>query len=191
MAARRRKLVIGSCVALVLVAALVVGYSLVRRAEGGPLNLGTYPSSVGVGVDVGATMTYGDVVSRNEGTRAAVIEQAELLTHDSGATVAEVRVLDTDSVEGGTLIGEAQGYDPPSVAMRVPGAVMEPTLKEHQKAYQFIFSISVSNAGGAEFYGLRVRYRVGGREYVTTAPYQLRLCTPRSATCEPSPPKAE
>lgn len=181
MISRRSGMVVASSV----VAALVGVFAVVRYTalvdEARSLNLGG--DSVGLGVDVGELMTYGDVIGRNEGNAPVVVEEAELLTHSAGVTIAEVRLLDTDAVPSGTLIGEAVGYNPPNAAVAIPGAVMEPSDEAHRKSYQFIFSIRVTDSAGAQFYALRVRYRIGIRHYETTAPYHLRLCVPRAAAC--------
>jgi hypothetical protein len=191
LASRRRNLVLVSCVVLALVLTLIVVH-FTSRSEGGPLNLGDYASSVGLGVNVGEYMTYGDVIMRNEGSQSIVVEEAELLTHDGGATVADVRLLDADAVPGGSLVGEAFGFNPPSAAVRIAGAAMEPSSEGREgrkKSYQLLFSIRVKDSGKTLFDAVRVRYRIGDRKYVRTSPYQLQICTPRNVTCEAAPPK--
>jgi hypothetical protein len=188
LALRRRNLVLVSCVVFALILTLIVVYFTALRHEGGPLNLGTYPPSVGLGVNVGEDMTYGEVVMRNEGSQSIVVEDAELLTHDGGATVTDVRLLDADAVPGGSLVGVDFGFNPPGAAVRVAGAVMEPSHEARKKSYQLIFSIRVNDSGGTQFDAVRVWYRIGGRKYVTSSPFYLRLCTPRGVTCEGAPP---
>jgi hypothetical protein len=91
----------------------------------------------------------------------------------------------------GSLVGETFGFNPPSAAVRIAGAVMKPSSEGREgrkRYYQLIFSIRVQDSGGTQFYAVRVRYRVGDRKYVKTSPFQLRICSPRGAVCEAAPP---
>jgi hypothetical protein len=177
-----------SSVVFALILTQAVVQSSASRGVGGPLNLGDYPSSVGLGVNVDEYMTYGDVIMRNDGSQSIVVEDAELLTHDGGATVADVRLLDADAVPSGSLVGETFGFNPPSAAVRIAGAAMEPSREGRKKYYQLIFSIRVQDSGGTQFYAVRVRYRIGDWKYVRTSSFYLHICTPRGVRCEAAPP---
>ncbi|MET7397552.1 hypothetical protein ABZS66_29110 [Dactylosporangium sp. NPDC005572] len=173
-------------VALVVLLGAAGAAYLVRRhvlAEARSLNTGDYESWVGLGVDVGQVMTYGDIIMTNDGRRPIVIERAELLTNDAGAVVEEVRLLDVDAVPVGTLKGEALGYAVPVEANAIPGATMQPSQPDHRKHYQLIFVIRVSGAEATLFHSVRISYRIADRKFEKVAGYRLRLCTPKGVHC--------
>ncbi|WP_238009026.1 hypothetical protein KZZ52_20790 [Dactylosporangium sp. AC04546] len=147
------------------------------------LNTGVYESAVGLGVDVGQVMTYGDIIMTNDGRDPIVIQGAELLTNDAGAVVEDVRLLDVDAVPPGTLKGEAFGYEPPVEANGIPGATMLPSRPDHRKHYQLIFAVRVKSAGPTLFHSVRIRFTIEGKRYMKYAYYQLRICTPKGIDC--------
>jgi hypothetical protein len=181
---RRNHLAVRIAVVLAVTAPLF--YFSRSPGEGGPLNLGTYTSTVSIEVDVGGTLTYGNAIIANDGNADIVIDEAELLTHDDGATVIEARVLAVNAVPNGSLIGEAFGPNFPDPAMPIPGATVEPSQGDPLNSYQLQFYIIVERP--TLFEGIRVRYRVGDRTYVETASYRLKICTPRGPRC-PLPPR--
>ena len=169
-------LVVMSVVYAVLVGAAWAAWG--RAASGGPLSDpgGAIESA---SVDVGGTVTFGDVILRNNGSGPIHLYKVELLVARPGAVVEQVKVLDVDAVHRVGLIGAGYGFDPPAEATDVKDAVLWPS-----RDYEVLVAVRMTRAGSARFGQMRITYRMGAHRYVRTGDAGFWLCTPRGAGCD-------
>ena len=142
-----------------------------------------FVQSAGVHADAGESVVFGATTVHNTGTAAATLTDGSLTgraDHD-GASVAEVRVLDSTSPST-DLVGAAtwpfEDYKSRSRPLRgyrlAPGREVE-----------LLFVVNVDQTGAWYWPQTTLRYQNGTRSYATTANFGFVICPRASEGCAP------
>ena len=160
-------------VILLLIAALVATAFLWARPDPGPLEPPLGRSRVGVTAQLGQTVTAAamDLVAyRGEGR--VVLDSVEAVDVTPGIGVVGYLVLLPHAA--GTIESAAEwppaGYD----VREVQGF----TYRALSTQPQIIVGLKALSDGRSSIAGFRLRYRVGGAEYVVSYAQQIDVCVP-------------
>lgn len=186
---RRGWVALGAGLVAVLAAGLTVGWLVYRPLSSGPLTLGDGTTDTGFSVDVGATGTFGGIIIRNTGSKAARIDRIELVPAGdlSAGRLVDVRLLDRSAPDS-QLIGAAANFVPPRSAVAPAGASIRPTVTA-QDAYQILFFITMSQPGSVKYQYVRIDYVVGWARHHVIGRHSFKLCAPvmTAAACDEKP----
>ncbi|MFD4507909.1 hypothetical protein [Streptomyces sp. NPDC058457] len=164
--------------ALILLAALVTGCSLVHQQDStdGPLNGPGYADAgsgeVCIPAKTGGSIAFGGDELHNYGSKAVVVDKITL-KEASGLRLVESVIVSNSTA----FIGYGHGWPPDPEAIDQPGidwahrrkavgATIAPQSDNAKVANNLVLHLQVSAASGVRMAGILVRYHVGDSTYV-------------------------
>lgn len=170
----------------------VVGVTMCLTGIGtgdGPLGP---PGGYGAGIsrDVGDEVTEGATVLVNDGWFAVHIESIRPLPVDDAGTGLPVTAVELAPARP-TMVGMADGPGYETVAANARGTpagyvIEPPRVLDHDGLAEVLVRFRVVQPGTWRYHGYEVVYRSGGIRHRMVVAVDLRVCTPRGASCDPS-----